>query len=214
MTACLQLEDTVFSGIQNRALLSQLDMFWHYAPVYEDTSRHICSSHDREDTACIIMCCSSTQEDSVSSWPGASFQNRTYWDCSSLFCIAEDTVPSSWRQAVLISRWISREDEQAKGPLDHESCTWLWFKENSPVRTFHVHTSLVATLDSYNFYSSRFRNPYKPPDVLGVSRERFTESTVSKETYGYIPLRNGSTNVPPKNESETQSRVSKIFSYN
>jgi hypothetical protein len=41
---------------------------------------------------------------SVSSWPGASFQNRTYWDRSALFWIPEVTVPSNWRQAVIVSR--------------------------------------------------------------------------------------------------------------
>jgi hypothetical protein len=48
---------------------------------------------------------------SVSSWSGALFQNRTYWDRSVLFWLPKDTVPSSWRQALILSRWTTHLSE-------------------------------------------------------------------------------------------------------
>jgi hypothetical protein len=44
-------------------------------------------------------------------WPGASFQNRSYWDRSSLFWIREDTLLTSWRQ---LSSWADEQDNKTE----------------------------------------------------------------------------------------------------
>lgn len=52
--------------------------------------------------------------------------------------------------------------------------------------TTQVLTIIWLIFDKYvnvDLICSRFRNPYKPPDVLGVSREKFSDSSVSKDTY-------------------------------
>jgi hypothetical protein len=53
--------------------------------------------------------CSSTKFSAQlrSSWPGASFQNRAYWDSIALFWISEDTVSSS--QLILCQLAIDEE---------------------------------------------------------------------------------------------------------
>jgi hypothetical protein len=44
---------------------------------------------------CVYLCVVHLQDkvtpSTKSLWPGASFQNRSYWDCSSLFWICKDT---------------------------------------------------------------------------------------------------------------------------
>jgi hypothetical protein len=54
--------------------------------------------------------------------PGASFQNRSYWDRSALFWIPEDTLPSSWWQ---LSSWADEQaiDQLLPCPLNFGFCT-------------------------------------------------------------------------------------------
>jgi hypothetical protein len=68
---------------------------------------HTCNSENFKLSTVLFIYSERQLAFSVSSWPGASFQNRTYWDGSALFWIPENTVPSSWRQAVVISRWTT-----------------------------------------------------------------------------------------------------------
>ena len=46
----------------------------------------------------------------------------------------------------------------------------------------------ILSLVFPSFLCSRYRNRYKPPDVLGLSKEKFSSTSINKDTYGgYIP---------------------------
>jgi hypothetical protein len=68
-------------------------------------------------------------------WPGTSFQYRSYWDCSSLFWIPEDTMPSSWRQG----------DEQ-------DICLWEMAWYNKQTTNFFLDILLLQDFHCYNLY--------------------------------------------------------------
>ena len=70
--------------------------------------------------------------------------------------------------------------------LDVFYCEFLYLGLVCTFMSLFMKTLYIVFFLSY----SRFRNRYKPPDVLGLSKEKFSSVSLNKDTYGpygYIP---------------------------
>jgi hypothetical protein len=69
-----------FSGLRPGVFVCTTKTLWQWKRVFK------CKWH-----CCVVHLQDKVMPSTKALWPGASFQNRSYWECSSLFWICEDT---------------------------------------------------------------------------------------------------------------------------
>jgi hypothetical protein len=98
----------------------------------------------------------SIDERDIRGQAGAPFQNRSYWDCSALFWIAEDTAPCLRAESKL-SSWVDEQHISVGCPINIVPFPkYSQYLTGCPINIVHLASTIncvpqILSLDTYTF---------------------------------------------------------------